>query len=110
MKLMRLSPLSQRLRRIARAHAAGESTRDEYRQARRLLLVELQRAPARKLDDTHRRAEVASLVRQPSAGIGSTVAMRASASSRPGRLRPQLRWLVGALGVVLAALWGFMHA
>ncbi len=110
MKLMRLSPLSQRLRRVARAHAAGESTRAEYRQSRRLLLAELQRTPTRKLDDTHRRAEVASMVRQPAVGSAGAVTEGLSVSSGLGRSRPQLRWLVGALGVVLAVLWGFMHA
>lgn len=110
MKLMRLSPLSQRLRRVARAHAAGESTLAEYRQARQLLLAELQRMTPRKLDDTHRRAEVASMADHSGAGKVGIVAKSGSGSASSRRPRPQLRWLVGALGVFLTALWAFLHA
>lgn len=110
MKLMRLSPLSQRLRRVARAHAAGESTLAEYRHARQLLLAELQRMSPRKLDDTHRRAEMAALVPHSSAGKGGIVSMMGSGSSNSRRSRPQLRWLVAALGVVVAVLWVLLRA
>jgi hypothetical protein len=110
MKLMRLSPLAQRLRRVARAHAAGESTLAEYRQARQLLLAELQRVSPRKLDDTHRRAEIASTVAHSGMGMGRVVTMVGAVSSGHSRSRPQLRWLVGALGVLVAALWVLLRA
>jgi len=110
MKLMRLSPLAQRLRRVARAHAAGESTLGEYRQARQLLLAELQRVSPRKLDDTHRRAEVASMTGHAGAGMGRVVNMVGTGSAGRRRSRPQLRWLVGALGVLVAALWVLLRA
>ena len=105
MKLMRLSPLSQRLRRVARAHAAGESTLAEYRQARQLLLAELQRVSPRKLDDTHRRAPTHS-----GAGKGGIVTVVGSGSPDSRRSRPQLRWLVAALGALLAVLWVLLRA
>lgn len=110
MKLMRLSPLSQRLRRVARAHAAGESTLAEYRQARQLLLAELQRMSPRKLDDTHRRAEIAAMVPHSVTRQGGGVTMSGSGSSNSRRLRPQLRWLVAALGVFVAMLWVLLRA
>ena len=110
MKLMRLSPLSQRLRRVARAHAAGESTLAEYRQARQLLLAELQRVSPRKLDDTHRRAEIASMATHSGAGMGGIVTVVGSGSPDSRRSRPQLRWLVAALGALLAVLWVLLRA
>ena len=110
MKLMRLSPMAQRLRRVARAHAAGESTLGEYRQARQLLLAELQRVSPRKLDDTHRRAEVASMSARSGSEKGRVVNMVGAGSSGHGRSRRQLRWLVGALGVLVAALWALLRA
>lgn len=54
MKLMRLSPVAQRLRRVAKAHAAGETSLQDYRQARRQLLAEIVPLPVRKVDDTSR--------------------------------------------------------
>ena len=110
MKLMRLSPMAQRLRRVARAHAAGESTLGEYRQARQLLLAELQRVSPRKLDDTHRRAEVASMSARSGSEKGRVVNMVGAGSSGHGRSRRQLRGLVGALGVLVAALWALLRA
>jgi hypothetical protein len=103
-KLMRLSPLSQRLRRIARAHAAGETGVEEYRHARRQLLAEISRGARARLDDTHRRADIAELP------LRTTVALLADVGSthltRPTRVG--LRWLIAGLGASLAALWAVL--
>lgn len=114
MKLMRLSPVSQRLRRIARAHAVGETTQAEYRQARRQLLAEVVPMPARKVDDTHRRGQVTDITQRS----GET-AKQAPKVTKPvtaaeaGRLRVKRlrhRWMIGALGLVVLGLWALLHA
>ena len=82
MKLMALPPESQRLRRIARAHAAGEFSRSEYRQARRVLLEELVSVGGSVLEDTFRRtADTARRDQHQTlevafAGVGAPVARR----------------------------------
>lgn len=111
MKLMRLSPLAQRLRRVARAYAAGESTIEEYRQARRVILAELGRPVARKLDDTHRRGDVTTWLKPASAATPMPGVSSPGARSRGQRpSRPRLRWLVAVLGAVVALLWAVMRS
>jgi len=103
-KLMRLSPLSQRLRRIARAHAAGETGLEEYRYARRQLLAEISRGTRARLDDTHRRADIAEIpLRSSVALLGDS-----GASWLPRPSRAGLRWLIAGLGASLAALWALL--
>lgn len=114
MKLMRLSPVSQRLRRMARAHAAGETSQAEYRQARRQLLAEVVPMPARKVDDTHRRGQVADLTRRSAeADKKAYKVTRPVAASETGRLRAKRirhRWMIGALGLVVFGLWALLRA
>ena len=114
MKLMRLSPLSQRLRRVARAHAAGETSIADYRQARRQLLAEVVPLPARKVDDTHRRGEVADITRRTATHPRQAQNVSKEGSDRRTegqRKRPvRYRWLIGSLGALLAILWVLLKA
>lgn len=66
MKLMKLSAGSVRLRRMAKAHAAGEFTQGEYRAARRLLIENFSSLPEE--DDTQPRAEILTRSVAPSPG------------------------------------------
>ncbi len=127
MKLIRLSPLSQRLRRVAKAHAAGETSLIDYRHARRQLLAEVVPLPVRKVDDTHRRGQmeakgaavkgsdnVSDITQRSADGLRS--AQRVSKASveaettRQRVKRVQHRWMIGALALVVAALWALLRA
>ena len=104
MKLMTLPPESQRLRRIARAHAAGEFSRSEYRQARRVLLEELVSAGGSVLEDTFRRT--ADTARRDQL---QTLEVAFAGVGAPAARRSRLEWLVGGIGVVLAAMWALPY-
>jgi hypothetical protein len=114
MKLMRLSPVSQRLRRLARANAVGETSQAEYRQARRQLLAEVVPMPARKVDDTHRRGQVADITQRTSEPARhASKATKPLTNPEPARLRVKRirhRWMIGALGFLVAGLWALLHA
>lgn len=102
MKLMTLPPESQRLRRIARAHAAGEFSRSEYRQARRVLLEELARSGSSTFEDTFRRS--AHTARRDAAGVAVLEVTRGDIVAPRGRHRP-FRWFVGVLGFLIGLMW-----
>ena len=103
MKLMVLGPEGQRLRRIARAHAAGEFSVEEYRQARRVLLEKLADAGSTPFEDTFRR-NAATQRRAPQAANDS---LRVSfAGTSPGaRLTMDVKWFILATGTIVAAMW-----
>ncbi len=102
MSLLQLSPEAVRLRRIAKACAAGEMSRLEYRQARREMINHLSggsQAPSEPTlsrnepDTTQRRGEVSSH------GSGATVRNHFSA------------WLTGVVVAALSAiisLWMYL--
>ncbi len=100
MKLMTLPPESQRLRRIARAHAAGEFSRSEYRQARRVLLEELARSGASTLEDTFRRS--AHTARRDEAAV---LAVTRGEVVAPRSRHLPFRWFVGVLGFLIGLMW-----
>jgi hypothetical protein len=113
MKLMRLSPVAQRLRRVAKAHAAGETSFEDYRQARRQLLAEVVPLPSRKVDDTHRRGQVADLTQRNVTTKTSPKLTTVIPGSEPGSRRIKrirLRWLIGALGLLVLGLWSMLRA
>ncbi|MCP5181206.1 MAG: hypothetical protein H6993_18860 [Pseudomonadales bacterium] len=122
MKLMRLSPESQRLRRIARAYAAGESSLTDYRHLRRQILNGLQQAMGRQADDTHRRPGMGSwtrpfdaaetVTRAPIAAVAAVPASSAARSALPPRRGPRIssRWLIAGLGLVILSLWAALRA
>ena len=97
MTLMKLAPESVRLRRMVRAHAAGEMSEAEYRSARREIIDRFPALPAAE-DDTRRRWTEEPTLR----GSGTTFpAATLAEPSASGALR---RWLwFAALGLVLAA-------
>jgi len=114
MKLMRLSPVAQRLRRVAKAHAAGETSLEEYRQVRRQLLAEVVPLPVRKVDDTHRRSQVADLTeRQLTAKRRSPKVTNPVPQTPPADLRIKKirhRWMIVSLGLVVVILWAILRA
>ncbi len=83
---MKLSPETVRLRRIAKAHAAGEFSQSEYRAARREVIVNFRAMP---LDDDDT---------QPRAPTGEIEAVGLAVPA--GARRPWRRWAL----LVLAGL------
>ena len=106
MSLMKLAPESVRLRRLAKAYAAGEIAEAEYRQARRQVIDSFSaQAPAdddtrrRADDDTSRRGEEELTLRSRVGGaIGSREADDADAGPR------RWRWLLGLVLVAACVL------
>ena len=89
MSLMKLAPETVRLRRVAKAHAAGEFSRFEYRAARREV-IENFRPDALGDDDTQRRSV------DPSVGAGD-------ADVRSSRRHWHWIMMLVLLGIVLVA-------
>ncbi len=103
MKLMTLLPESQRLRRIAKAHAVGEFSQAEYRQARRVLLESLARTGDSPLEDTFRRtADTAR--RDPSMDQGQLTVTRGGVTG-PRSRGSAFGWFVAGLGGLIALMW-----
>lgn len=91
MTLMKLSPETVRLRRVAKAYAAGEFSRVEYRTARREVIANF-RPDSNSEDDTQRR---------------DTVGFSSEAASKPQPRRPHpAAWLVLVAAAVI--LLGFV--
>ncbi len=99
MSLMKLAPEAVRLRRVARAHALGEFTLAEYRQARREVIENFEPHRAGE-DDTQPREE-----NKPENGTRLTAG---SAVRRKRRGRSWLMWVLA--GVVLLAATRLMAA
>lgn len=95
MTLMKLAPESVRLRRIARAHAAGEMSEAQYRAIRREVIDSFPAAPPPD-DDTRRRDAEATLRGAYAVGGGPRVDGAADSGVR--------RWFwLAVLGLLLAA-------
>ncbi len=98
MSLMRLAPETVRLRRIARAWAAGECSLDEYRRARREVIDNFSAAPfdgdntRRRWDEVTLRGAAASAASAGggSAGLGDAQVLGVDDSASPGHGR----WLL----------------
>jgi hemolysin activation/secretion protein len=98
MTLMKLAPESIRLRRMAKAHAAGEMTEAEYREARREMIDQFPAVPVDDDDTRPRWAEEPTLRGRALAADGAGDLSR-EAPPTAGR-----RWLwLAALGLMLAA-------
>lgn len=98
MSLLKLSPDSERLRRFARAHAAGEMSTPEYRQARAQVIANFDTDAANDMgDDTQRRWRPKQA---PAADEPAPVAPSASAAAV---VNPPNRWrAVVAFAILLA--------
>ncbi len=70
MSLLQLSPEANRLRRIAKACAAGELTRLEYREARRAMIDKFVCGQERHSEDTQPRFDLDITQRRPAVAIG----------------------------------------
>ncbi|MEM7078116.1 MAG: POTRA domain-containing protein [Pseudomonadota bacterium] len=97
MSLMHLNPAVKRLRRVAKAHAAGEISRWEYRETRRQIIRQF--SPSMPdVDDTLPRVVLEPTLEHslPDGGVGVT-------TPSPRRIRPLL-WGLGLLLVTLLML------
>jgi hypothetical protein len=97
--LLKLTPESERLRRLAKAHAAGELATDDYRRMRAEVINALGSGREPDLGDVTERREV-----QPQSATSDAAA--ATASRRPveiGSAR-RWRWLLGGLLLTVAVL------
>jgi|GEM_PF-1998732 len=98
MSLLTLSPESTRLRRVAKAHAAGEISLLEYREARRQVIRKFAKVnkglPARGGDDTVPRFDLETTLRRSESFPESVQSVQR---------QPWLMWLV-LLVVVLVAM------
>lgn len=97
MTLMKLAPEAVRLRRVAKAHAAGEFSRVAYRDARRQVIEQF-RPDAMAGDDTRRRGSPSSDAR---AARRTVDAQRTRNVGMPPSARRHWRWIMG-LGLVTA--------
>ncbi|XOV84504.1 MAG: ShlB/FhaC/HecB family hemolysin secretion/activation protein [bacterium] len=97
MSLLTLSPESTRLRRVARAHAAGEISLLEYREARRQVIRKFTRMnegqPVQGSDDTVPRFDLETTLRRSEAYADSVQTVQ-----RP----PWLMWLLLLIAVLVA--------
>ena len=91
MSLMKFSPETVRLRRIAKAHAAGEFSLHEYRQARRDVIANFSPANTDD-DDTQPRFETPQLEVSQAGEIGAR------------RVTNRLLW-VGMFALLLVAVF-----
>lgn len=99
MTLMKLAPESMRLRRMAKAYAAGELSETEYRAARREVIDNFSTAPLPD-DDTRPRWPEDEPTLRNGAGHGECAAAGSEAATSNGARR----WLwVVAVGLALAA-------
>lgn len=99
MSYMRLAPESVRLRRMAKAYAAGELTQQEYRDARRQVIDNFPVGAVAE-DDTRPRWSQEPTLRSDN-GLAECVGEPAAAA---GTLQRSRRWpWVALLGVLLAA-------
>lgn len=96
MTLLKLAPDSERLRRIARAYAAGEMDEEEYRRIRAEVIDGFMMVD-HTADDTEQRWSPPATVPPP--------AKPASASLWTGQLTSRgLRWLLGAAVVLVSSI------
>ncbi len=96
MSLLKLSPEAIRLRRIAKACAAGELSRLEYREARRAMIDKFVASRLRHSEDTQPRFDLDVTQRRPVMAAGDDEPVVAS--------RTWMVWLLAALIAVAAAL------
>jgi hypothetical protein len=94
--LLRLAPECVRLRRLARAWAAGELAEHDYRAARREVIDEFVAVPPAD-DDTRRRGVEEPTLRRIDSGNDNTAAAPAAVSAPPRRWW----WLLAALMLAL---------
>ncbi len=105
MSLMKLAPESVRLRRMAKAYAAGEISEAEYRQARREVIDNFSGVPPVD-DDTRPRWPDEPTLRSGYAPPAATAARRPAGSTAAAESSGSRRWLwLAALGLVAAATW-----
>lgn len=110
MSLMRLSPECVRLRRMARAHAAGELSEAEYRAARREVIDRFAVTGAPPADDdTRPRWPDEPTLRNGARVAGRLGAVAQTADDDPA-LRPRWLWLLASALVVVAMLLGLPKA
>ena len=105
MRLMPLPPESRRLRRIARAHAAGDYSQSEYRAARRALLKAMTESAALG-EDTYRRDEVTARHGDLNS---SPLEITEVSVAGPRWHRRAFQWFVTATGAAVAMMWLSAH-
>ncbi len=108
MSLMKLAPETVRLRRLAKAHAAGEVSEAAYRAARRALIDGFPAGPVDDDDTRPRYPGETTLRHGPIAAAHSNDEIRPTADSSPAAssalAAPSRRWLLlAALGLMLVA-------
>lgn len=102
MSLMKLAPECVRLRRMAKAHAAGEVTEDEYRQARREVIDGFSSAPYHDDDTRPRFAEDPTLRNEGS--VSDAVPSAVGSPQQSLEVHGSRRWLwLGLLALAAAA-------
>jgi len=95
--LLKLAPESERLRRLAKAHAAGEIATPEYRQMRADVILRFAETAGEDTSDVTERRAPTSLAPIPP---------RAEAEEAGPAPKPRATWRRGALALAaIALLW-----